>query len=238
MAFPSLGTYADLILGINGSGAWLHRNDLGTIAPIFVTLCEATMNNGVQLPSGQIVDGLRTYAQETSGTVSIVINGTTGTLPTDFLDIRGAPYIIYSGIKQPLRQIPMQPMTMSEQSQTAGIPRGFYITGSSIVVVPKAAAATTVYIDYYAKIGPLATSSTNWLLTLSPMTYLYGSIAHGAPWFGPSFNPTPWMAGFVGAMEGVRRSDNLKRNTNITMASEIAAITSGGRPFNILTGLN
>lgn len=238
MAFPDLGTYADLLVGINGSGAWLHRSELGTIAPIFVTLCEATMNQGIQLPSGQIVDGLRTYAQETSGTVAISANGTSGTLPTDFLELRGAPYIIYSGIKQPLKQVSMQPMTTAEQSQVAGIPQGFYIKGSTIVVVPSASSATTVYIDYYAKIGPLATSSTNWLLTLSPMTYLYGSIAHGAPWFGPSFNAAPWMAGFIGAMEGVRRSDNLKRNANVTMGSEIAAITSGGRPFNILTGLN
>ena len=54
----------------------------------------------------------------------------------------------------------------------------------------------TLTLDYYAKFPSIITNSTNWLLQTAPMIYIGGTVAHGAPWFGPTFNADPWFKMF------------------------------------------
>ena len=232
----ALANYTDLISAINSSAGWLHRADLGTIAPDWVTLAEASMNYGGVLPNGTIVDGLRTGSQETIGTLTTVAGTQTVALPAAFLEMRKIYYTL-SGTRFELIERPPTPMGIQELSNVNAPPTTFYVQGSSLYLIPIPDQAYTITIDYYASIGPLATSSTNWLMTQSPMTYLAGSIVQGALWMGTKFameGAQPWVSAFVSSIEAVRRADIKKRMGRTVLRSEAAAFQN--RPFNILTG--
>lgn len=232
----ALSTYTDLIASINNSAGWLHRNDLGTIAPDWVPLAEAMMNYGGELPGGRVIDGLRTGAQETVTTLTTTSGTQTVALPSDFLEMRKIYYTL-SGVRFPLVERPVIPMSINESSNVLAPPSTFYIQGSSLYLIPIPDQTYTITLDYYAKIGPLSSSATNWLMTQSPMVYLAGSIVQGALWLGTKFaleGAQPWIAQFISALEGVRRADIRKRHRLTTMRSEVAALQN--RPFNIITG--
>lgn len=235
----ALANYTDLLASINGTAAWLHRSDLLTIAPDWVTLCETTLNQGDLLLLG--VDGLRTADQETAWTSASSVparttaNSAVVTLPTDFLEMRTL-YLQYSGGGgKELRERPASPIPIGTLTQTSGPPSTYTVVGNTLVFDRPCDQAYNLVGDYYAKIGPLATSGTNWLMTRAPNVYLAGSIAHGAPWMGPTFNATPWVTAFKIALAGVRRADARKRHTNTTLRTEAARVT-GSRPWGWRSG--
>lgn len=227
----ALANYTDLINSINGSGAWLHRNDLSVIAPDFVTLAEVGINYGDLEVLG--VEGLRTGNQETVTTLSTVIGVQQVTLPADFLEMRKV-YFTYSGIKIELIQRPISPLSRDESSNIQSIPRTYSIVGNQMFIYPIPNAAYPITLDYYALIGPLATQGTNWLMTMAPNVYLAGSILAGSPWMGPNFNATPWANMFRAGMGQIARSDVKARGRLTTMRVETPLQRQA--PFNILTG--
>lgn len=228
----ALTNYADLLASINSAGGWVHRTDLAAIVPDWVTLCENTINNGD--PVVMQVPGLRTSAQETITTLNCTPGDPYVTLPTDFLEHRKLE-VILSG--SAVREIPIRPTLPVSRAEMAGaqsIPEQAVIVGNRLFLTPTPSAAYSLPLWYYAKVGPLVTQGSNWLMTASPNVYLFGAIGHGAPWLGPNFNPAPWITGFRVAMAGVVRADTRKRFQNVTLRSEAASI--GGYPFNGLTG--
>lgn len=237
----ALANYDDLINSINGSAKWLHRSDLAAIAVDWVTLAETTMNYGDLAVLG--VDGLRTADQETSWTSASTTPAicTVGSqivqLPSDFLEMRTL-WLRYSASASGGRELihrPALPVTVGTMTQTPGPPTTYAVVGDTLVLDRPADQAYPLYGDYYAKIGPLATQGTNWLMTRFPNVYLSGAIACGAPWMGPTFNPTPWITGFKIGMAQVRRADARKRHALTTMRTE-AARTVGGRPWDWRSG--
>ena len=230
----ALATYTDLLAALNGNAGWLHRNDLWTIAPDWVTLAEVTINYGDLETLG--VRGLRTGDQETIDTSKVTTaNVQTVALPANFLEMRKV-YLTYGNTRIELQQAPVLPIRSDEMSNVASLPRSYIVVGSSLYLIPIPDAVYSLTLDYYAKVGPLATtqSGTNWLMTAAPMTYLAGAIVHGSPWLGASFNPTPWVSAFRGAMGQVARADNQKRNRLTTLRSEVAQMQNSS--LNILTG--
>lgn len=228
----ALANYTDLLASINGSGAWLHRTDLTAIAPDWVTLCETTINYGDLENLG--VDGLRVAEMETLVTLTTVAGVQTVTLPTDFLEMRKI-YYTFGGERVELREAPTLPMRTDERYNGFAPPRTFIVTGNTLYFFPIPDAVYSVSLLYYAKVGPLATSATNWLMTKAPMVYLAGSIVHGSPWLGPQFDVSKWGPMFKTAMGQVQRNDSRKRFNLTTLRSEAAQLQR--RPFNILTGL-
>lgn len=227
-----LANYADLLASINSAGGWVHRTDLSAIVPDWVTLCETTINNGD--PVGMQVAGLRTSAQETITTLTTTGGNPYVTLPTDFLEHRKLE-LIYGGSCR--REIPIRPTTpisRAEQGAVSSLPEQAVIVGNRLFLTPTPDSAYQLPLWYYARIGPLVTQGSNWLMTAAPNIYLFGSIAHGSPWLGPNFNPAPWVQGFRVAMAGVTRADTRRRFQNATLRCEAADI--GGYPFNGLTG--
>lgn len=227
----ALTNYSDLLNSINGSGAWLHRTDLTTIMPDWVTLAEVLINFGDLEVLG--VEGLRTGAQETVATLSTASGVQFVNLPSDFLEMRKV-YYTYNGIKIELPQRPIIPMGQDEASNIQSIPRSYSIVGTQMYIYPTPNGIYPITLDYYAKIGPLATQGTNWLMTKAPNVYLAGSILAGAPWLGQNFDPTPWAQMFKAGMGQLTRADVKSRNRLTTMRVDRAYMAQA--PFNILSG--
>lgn len=226
----TLATYADLISILSTSGGFIHRSDTADIMPLCVQMCETTINSG----DGDQIDGLTTGSQETitSPPLVTVAGIQTVALPTDFLSMRKI-YINVGGVRRELIQAPTIPLRMSETSNVLSIPETYIIVGSSLYLLPIPDSVYQITIDYYAKVGPLITQSTNWLLTAAPMVYLAGTVLHGALWFGPSFDPTPWRLAFTAGMKQVQSQD-MTRFQNVTLRTEVATLTRQG--FDIRSG--
>lgn len=227
----ALANYTDLLNSINGSGAWLHRTDLGTIAPDWVTICETNINYGDVEVLG--VEGLRTGNQESVFNLSTTPGVQTVDLPDNFLEMRKVWYT-FNGVKIELPQRPISPMGRDEAWNVQSIPRTYSIVGSQMVIYPIPNDTYVLTLDAYQTVGPLATQGTNWLMTVAPMVYLSGSILAGSPWMGPSFNPSPWAQMFKAGMAQVQRKDAKLRSRLTTMRSDYSYLQQA--PYSILTG--
>jgi len=147
---------------------WLNRADLDQKIPDFIALAESTLN-----------DVLRS-ADMVASTTTAITSGRAA-LPADALEIVYAQ--VASNEDEPLEQIAPQQLTMLRRTRTrdAGNPRFYAIVGRQLVVTPTPSGSLSLDLDYYQRIPPLASNSTNWLLTDAPHIYLYTSLLHSSP---------------------------------------------------------
>lgn len=190
----AITTYATLQTAIAN---WLHRDDLTDVIPDFITGAEALINyGGVNLPS------LRTGDMETSATVTIT-NGA-GTLPADFLEARRV--IALTSPNTVLEAVSPEFGTYEFAGAGAGWARAYSISGTTLTTYPSS--SSNVSVLYYAKVPALSVSNTtNWLLTKSPMVYLYGSLVQSAPFVGDDARAQVWGELYRNAVAGLRTSD-------------------------------
>ncbi len=147
--------------------SWLmNRTDLATQAPDFITLCEADLNTRPDF---------RVKEMESSSDLT----QSTGvcTLPTDYLEYRSV--VAKTDPRHFLDLVARDFVDDNYGDNAAGTPTYFIIEGASMRIYERS--TDTIEIRYYAKVPALSTSATtNWLLTKSPNTYLYGSLRHAA----------------------------------------------------------
>jgi len=100
-------------------------------------------------------------------------------LPTDWLE--GINLQIQGG-QSPLRYITLDEADIINASNTYTQTRFYSLMNGAIELVPPPSDYITVEMIYYAKIPALSDSvATNWLITKAPDVYLYGAMAHAAP---------------------------------------------------------
>lgn len=149
-----LTNYSELQTSVAG---WLNRSDLTAVIPDFVTLAEDEFNQRVRVSGNEE----RTTVAVVSGTV---------TLPTDFLAVKQV-----SDSFGELGYLTSAQYSNIEENQDNA---RFY------TLVDGALRTSSVFsslrLAYYAEIPPLATNSTNWLLTKSPNLYLFTTLSYAA----------------------------------------------------------
>lgn len=166
----------------------LNRQDLTTVIPDFVTLATSRIQRDMarlKHPSGIVraqASVLNNYAP----------------LPSDYLSMY---QLADTDTMQALIYItPDQSMTVQSQGwspDTTYVPiLGAYysptgtntyytVLGNTIRIVPTPNGTTPLTLDlwYYAQLSALnTTATTNWVLTKYPDLYLYGALAHTAPY--------------------------------------------------------
>ena len=204
----SITNYSELQTAIANS---LHRSDLTSRITEWITLCEASLNNGLVMPElGIDFIGLRVRQMETR--VTATVNEEYEDLPSDFLEMRSVKLNT-----DPITSLSLSsPMQLDETyagSQTDK-PTQFCIIGSTIRFAPSPDASYTAEMIYYAKIAALSTSATtNWLLTLRPDIYLYGSLIHAVPYIDDDSDRrlSRWARGFMGGVTALERADRRAR---------------------------
>lgn len=152
----SLATYADLQTQVAN---WLHRSDLTTYIPDFITLFEAAAARKLRVRPME----LTTTLIPASGSVA---------LPTDYLGWRR---LTWTGSTRVELQYVHPSILQAYYSDTpSGTPAMFTIEGGNILIRPED--TTALEFVYYAKNGALS-STLNWLYTNHPDIYLFGSLA-------------------------------------------------------------
>lgn len=187
--------------------------------PTFIQFIEAKLNR--LLFVRQMETRSTTTLDTTAGEPEFV------TLPLDFQSMRRMRLSSVSG--KPLVSF-MSTVQLDEyrakNGNTAGQPLYFSITGTEIELAPTPDANYTVEMIYRANIPALASSGTNWLLTLAPDLYLYGALLESSPYIKNDNRIQVWGSGFQSALSDL----NSLGNISTFNAGPIQARPSGPTP--------
>ncbi len=202
----AISTYAELKTSV---AAWLHRQDLTTIIPDFITLCEASMQRDLNVGE-----------QELTATLTLAQNASSITLPSGFQKVRRIRYM-YGDVYYDLFPVALAPSY--SDGVTPRPPGLLSFQGDTITVHSPADQPYTFVIDYYGKFTPLSDANqTNWILTDHPDAYLYGALMQSAPYLGTDNRIELWSNAFVGILEEIKRLDFKRRNSQLQLVSDVA----------------
>lgn len=188
----AITTYSELQTAV---GDFLNRDDLTSIVPTFIDLCEADLNRRV-----------RHWRMEKRSTATF--DAQYEALPSDFLEL------IRLNL-QTKRQIELASMAeiiekRRQYSNTAGEPYLYAITAGEIELFPTPDGNYTGEIVYYSRISALSDSTTsNWVLSYHPDVYLYGALVHSAPYLKDDPRIQVWKSMYEEALAGLA-SDDMK----------------------------
>lgn len=189
----SLDTYSNLKTALANA---LHRSDLTSAIPDFITLAEDKFNKR-----------LRIRAMENRVTASVFSEYIS--LPTGFLAMRNL-------------QLNTSPRTLLEyaspewldakygNSSSTGRPAFYTFVGGEIQLAPIPDSTYTAEMDFYKK-WDIATDSTNWLLTNAPRTYYYGSLMEAAGYLKNDVRVPMWAQMLEVALKEIETADNSDR---------------------------
>ena len=178
---------------------FLNRDDLTTTIPDFISLAEADFNRK-----------LRHWRMEKRATANLDTQYTA--FPDDFLEpIR----LMLTGTDETRLEL----ITLSElmdkraTSNTASTPKFYAIVDGSFEVYPTPDQTYTFEMLYYGRITSLSDSNTsNWLITYHPDAYLYGSLAHSAPYLAEDQRTTVWAQLYKNSVDGINMEDQKSKS--------------------------
>ena len=172
---------------------FLNRDDLTAVIPTFITLAEAEFNRR-----------LRHWRMENRA--SAEVDSQYSAIPADFLEpIRLHLETSNYRTLELISQSDMQSMRM-RNLDTSGEPEYYALTQGEIELYPTPDATYDLEMNYYARIPALSGSNaTNWLLTYFPDAYLYGALAHSAPYLGEDARMATWAVFLQSAIDGIIR---------------------------------
>lgn len=190
----ALSTYAELQTAI-ASWAWNAGNaDFEPVIPDMVALLESRLNRELRVG-------------DMEATATIALTDGAGTLPADYLEYRRVVANV-----SPLSVLKMATpefATGRYPDNPAAYPQYFSIIGSTIKTYPTSTGDLS--LTYYQKIPPLATNSTNWLLTKAPDVYLFGALIEAADFMRDMQELQKFSARFDAAMKSLITSDQGSR---------------------------
>jgi hypothetical protein len=194
MLLMAISTYSELKTSL---GNWLHRSDLASIIPDFITLNEADFNRKLRIAQMEF----RATATFDEGYED---------LPSDYLELRE----IKVNSSTPVSLKYVTPEYMSEAYPTA-------VTGDQPTVYTlvdtqvrlNAIPSAEVEIAYYVKLDALSEAApTNWLLTNHPDVYLFGSLMFGAIYLRkPAAEIAGWKSLYEEKLKEVEDADKRAR---------------------------
>ena len=188
----AIGTYSELKTAV---ATWLHRADLTTIIPDFITLCEQRIRQDV-----------RCRAMEASATGSLAASSLA--FPTRLADIRR---VVLAG--EQLDYLPPDSFSVVEDTDT-----NHYTTKGETFYFQRDSG--TYVIEYYQWFAPFSgANDTNWLLTNYPGLYLYGSLAEAAVYTRE--DPTVFATRYLAEVQRIRSSDRLTNEQLVVRTSGV-----------------
>lgn len=210
----AITTYAQLQTAIAG---WLHRDDLTTTIPDFITLAEARLNDMLLLKN-----------METESTLTGVVSQNYVALPTGFV----SPiclWIIVDGER--LKLDPALPQELPYDT-SATQPKYWAIDGENIRFDCPLGSAYSIPLRYIKASNLSDSNTTNALLTKRPDIYLSGAIVEAARYMRSVDLFNTWEPKFVQATNELKAADS--RNRSIVPLRTDVPITT--RRANIFRG--
>ena len=187
----SLSNYSELQSAVQD---WLHIGGLSARVPDFIALAEADVQRRLFI-----------RANEDSTTASLT---SSLALPSDF--VRAKRVAIEVGGKY--RDIEYVPAENMSDIGPSGVPAFYTLQGDSLYTDPSPDGTYSIQLRYWKRFPALSNSSpTNWLLTNAPDVYLYGALAHSAPFVGQDSRVALWVQAYDRAIDQLISADKMDR---------------------------
>lgn len=190
----SISTYSELQAAARN---WLNRpSDLDSRIPEFVVLAETRFNRVLNTPEMETIATLSTTAESVA-------------LPSDFWEARGA--YLDTDPRQVLEEVTLAFLRDRYSTQTTGRPQVYAISGGNIVLAPSPDTTYSLKLTYKQSIPPLASNSTNWLLTKHPDIYLYATLLQAEAYGWNDERLGLWKSALDEALAELQKAGNRKR---------------------------
>lgn len=171
---------------------WLMREDMTDVIPSLIHLAEARLNRTLRM-------------RQMVKRATSELNGQYLSLPGDWLEARNVQLNLAE--VRPLEFVTLQQADYYRTLYT-GKPWAYSIAGKEMEVIPTVDDGTEIEMAYYAKIPVLSDSNTtNWLLDEWPDLYLYGTLAHSAPYLKEDERVQTWAALYDRALDEAVRAN-------------------------------
>lgn len=202
----AITTYAELQSAI---ADFLNRDDLTSVIPTFVSLAEADMNR-------------RLRHWKMSKRSAAEINSQYSVLPSDYLEtIR---FSIVGDKTTALDLISHNDLLDRKHDMTSGRPQYYAVTGEQLEFFPAPDETYNAELVYFAELETLSNENTgNWLLSDAPDVYLYGALAHSAPFLGEDARIQVWSALYEAALSGLNRASDTARYSGTGLRMKLRA---------------
>lgn len=202
----AISTYSELKSAI---ADWLNRDDLTSVIPSFIELAEAELTRNLR-------------HRKMIARADATINSEYTQTPTDWFQTQ--TLILETDPVTTLEYLTPEALNAKRAASTAnGKPLFYTMIGTEIQVYPVPSGDYTAEMVYYSKIPSLSDSeTTNWLLTLAPDIYLYGSLMQSAPYLQDDNRLSVWNALYQKKIEDIYISD--QRTTGQTSVVMRAAV--------------
>lgn len=198
----ALTTYAELKTTVAN---FLNRSDLTSYITDFVTLAERRISRDV------VSNGHFLRAMEKRAADSLTPSNAYLGLPTDFLAMRSIKITSTDPVTR-LEYVTPDRFNEMYASSTTQTPKVFTIIGDELVFGPIPDSAYVVEMAYYGAITPLSDSNTtNWLVTNSPETLLYGSLLEAELFVKNDQRAANWKGLYDTALAGLIQFDKAGR---------------------------
>jgi len=229
----ALDTYTGLKASV---AAWLHRTDLTSVIPDFITLAEAGFATG--MPSIG-VDPLRSERMVTITTLTV--DAEFEAVPADFDGPMNMTLTDDQGHVVPIENITpdsMDTMRASRDSHS-GQPQAYCVYNRQLRFSPVPDKAYTTTLTYWTAIPALSDSNpSNWVLANYPNVYLWGTLLQAAPYLVDDGRIAVWQSRYQEALAGLAIAERLNRGSRNTpgfRADDIRNVRR--RYFNINLGV-
>jgi hypothetical protein len=190
----TITTYATLITAVT---EYLARDQDATLIariPTFVQLAEVKFNRVLLHPQ---METRSITTVDTSTTAPEFIS-----LPSDFQSMRR---VRLSGVTGKPRLSFMTQTQLDDYrfsiDNVTGQPIYFAIMGTEMELVPTPNENFELEMVYRGNIPALASNSTNWLLTIAPDLYLYGTLLETAPYIKEDSRIAVWGSAFATVLD-------------------------------------
>jgi hypothetical protein len=141
----------------------------------------------------RIYRDLRSSTQDTALSGSVTSN--VFTLPSDFLELRGAPYVgtFVVAIYAPWEAVQNQ---IQIGAETANHPVYYTFQGDTMIFYPTQATGTAINGRYYKRFPDISTA-LNALFTRHPDVFLYAALAESGPFLGETTRTPIWESKYT-----------------------------------------
>lgn len=196
----ALSTYAELTDAV---AVWLNKPDIEQTVPSLIALAEDDINRR-----------MRHWRMQKRSVA--VIDAQYATVPADWL--ASMRFYTTDAGTRPLDLISHADLLdrRAERSDRSGRPTHYAMTGGQFEFFPTPDAAYNAELVYFARIPSLSDAEpTNWLLTEAADVYLYGTLAHSAPFLGEDARLATWVNLYKSALDSLNAASDEARYSGV-----------------------
>ena len=182
---------------------FLNRDDLASAIPTFIQLGESQMNRDIRHWKMEA----RTSGQQSQGDQYMQ-------LPADWLETIRLHLTSQGTDAVELASMASIADKRAQVDDQAGRPRFYAHVRGEFELFPTPDEDTDFELLYYQKIPALSDSNTsNWLLEYAPDIYLYGSLAHSAPYLQEDARIAVWAQMYAAAVSQLNSQSERVKNS-------------------------